>query len=143
MFDLVLQMKKPLTTATYIAAAKQAGLSDSTIAGKLGISVEDLQAVWNDIFQSASACIESGYAGLVDQFTTLAHQYQLVGESLKAVATAVGELATVEEIAMLVPVDLHIGPLTIAKKLSKHFIILRRYTPPSPEKTLEQSIEGN
>lgn len=127
-----------MNTDQYIVKLKTTNVSDPIIAEKLGISVEEVNRRWNRVLAEVQSNVDNGYNGLCDYFSLLAQQYQLVGESLKVVGSALGNVATSEEILKCITSD----PEETFKKLKSEFIILKSFSPPSPEE-LEKMMSNN
>jgi hypothetical protein len=120
---------------------KLAKVSDDRIAAKLGLSVEQVNQRWERILDRASRMTESGYGHLVNQFGILCHQYQLLGESLKPIAEALGNIMPLEEVERLIVGKAEDVALTL-KNLARSCIILRPFTPVNPVEALEQQTEN-
>lgn len=116
----------------YIVKWRSIGISDITIANKLGLTLDELSARWDRIFKDLTEQQESGYNDWCDRFRLLAAQYDLVGQSLKVMAVQINNLMSVEEITNLIKS----APTAeaAAEKLRKHAIVLRPYLKPDPEK---------
>lgn len=120
----------------------KAGTSPHIIAAKLGISVDEVKRRWADLQILAQEA--SGHGDLVMQYNLLCHQYQLLGESLKIVAKALGNAVPPHELReMIVPGDVD---LTF-KNLTEKCIILKSFAPQDPEESLrvhlKRTAEGN
>ena len=121
-------MNSKMTDDAYLYAWKKSGQSDETIAAKLSISPQEVkrrfimveQAVKEDRRQ------QLGVDMLVQQFNTLCLQYQMVGESLKAVAGNLSNLATPQEVRD----KLADGDDATVESLMSSFIILRPWIVP-------------
>ena len=128
-----------ITNDAYIIACKQAGLSDAITAARLGLSVDEVKASWERLVKDAETRASSGYPDLVQQYTIMAHQYQLLGESLKVIAFALDNHVTSEELQKGLPTQLDL----VASYLLQHYIILRKFTPADPEESLRKAIAAN
>lgn len=126
---------KQITDDNLLIKYKSAGVKDHVIAAKLGIPVEEVAIRWNQLVEIAGQPKANGYDALCAQFNTLALQYQLLGESMKVVAAALGDVMPLSEVSKLVAED----RLVTIKNLSEHCIILRPFTPVDPVKALEQA----
>jgi DNA-binding Lrp family transcriptional regulator len=89
----------------YILKMKFARQSNATIAAKLGVTEKEVVERLAYLHRLGETIMVNGYANLSEQFTTMAYQYQLLGESLKIVATSLGELMPEAEVAALVDKD--------------------------------------
>lgn len=113
------------------------------IAMRVGATVAEVEARWKELQAVAHAAQESGHQNLCNQVAVLAHQYQLVGESLKILAGAVGASMSPAELRPLITAD----PEQTLENLFKHCIILKPFTPVDPVESLERHLkqvrEGN
>jgi len=124
---------------SYLFKLKTAKVVDAIIARKLGITVEEMNRRWDRIVADLKASEHNGYNALCDQFTIMANQYQLLGGSLKVMAKVIGSVMTSREMEELVTSD----PKQTLENLRKNCIVLRCFTPVSPEEGLRQVVEGN
>lgn len=86
-----------------VAKYKLAGLSDKVVAAKLGVEPAEIAAAWAQILAVSQTVNQAvGYHAMIANFEVLCHQYQLLGESLKKVALALGNPMRAEEIRVLV-----------------------------------------
>lgn len=122
----------------YLFKLKSAGWTDAKIARKLGWTEAQVQQHLLSAVADFQQEMENGYASLKELFTTLCCQYQLVGESLKVLAGAIGDALSAEEIEALWEAD----PKKMAAKLRTHCIPLRPFAPPDPEPP-RSAEEGN
>ena len=122
---------------------KEAGFSDAAIGAKLGMTEDEVKVKWAELLQISQQRNVSGYVDLTVQFTVLCHQYQLLGESMKIVAGALGNMMPPNEIKALITAD----PEQTFKNLSTSCIILRPFVQVDPEQSLQESLkkvaEGN
>ena len=124
---------------SYLFKLKTAKVVDAIIARKLGITVEEMNRRWDRIVADLKVSEHNGYNALCDQFTIMANQYQLLGGSLKVMAKVIGSVMTSREMEELVTSD----PKQTLENLRKNCIVLRCFTPVSPEEGLRQVVEGN
>jgi len=66
-----------------LAKLKIGGWTDERISAKMGIPKEEVQKRWLAIKSIADSRSTAGMAELVGRFTSLCHQYELLGEGLK------------------------------------------------------------
>jgi len=122
---------------------KRANWTDRAIAAKLGVSVEEVARRWREILDRASQMSSSGYDQLNIQYQILCQQYQLLGESLKIIAAAIGNGAEPSDIRPLITPD----PEETIKNLMSKLIVLRPFTPMDPAESLKatekRTCEGN
>lgn len=122
----------------YLVKLKGMGWSNEKIAAKLSTTPEEVEKQWQAIIRMGNNLMASGYVDLQAQFNVLAHQYQLVGESLKAVCGGLGDVYHPSQLKKV------IDSLPPGKDLAEHLlencIILHRYIPVSPEKALSDSL---
>lgn len=109
---------------TYLIKLKALRLSNEKIAEKLGIHPNEVERRWQSLSATLVAATDSGYANLCDRFSILCAQYQLVGESLKEIARALGESVSVETLRNMISTD----PEETLQRL-KGLIILKPYVP--------------
>lgn len=131
----------PIGDDEVLAKYKIARMPDERIAAKMGITVEEVDKRWKRILERSSRMTESGYGHLLDQFTIFCNQYQLLGESMKIIAMALGNLMPVSEIEPLIVGDSEDVSMTL-KNLAKSCIILRPFTPVNPVESLQQATEA-
>ena len=122
-----------------IVRMKGAGVSTHRIALKLGMTEVQVDERWNAIRAEIADRATSGYASLVDQFTVMAHQYQLLGESLKIVAGALGNVMPDTEVQALFAAD----PKLTVRQLKQNCIILRPFVPVNPQESIDRTVQGN
>lgn len=123
----------------YLVRARQAGIPAKVIAAKLGMTVEQLEARWNDILQMVETQMSNGYLDLCNSVNVLATQYQLVGESLKIISQALGNVMAKDELKALIDPN----PEVTLKNLRERAIILRPYIAITPQESLEKTLKGN
>lgn len=123
----------------YLIKLKGAGFLNSAIAKKLGISESDVERRWKELESKFDSATASGYSAFCDTVTVMAHQYQLLGESLKIVASALGDRLTEKELDALVVPDRE----QTLKNLRHNCIILRPFIPVTPEESLKRTLQGN
>lgn len=122
-------------TDMYIIRLKGLRWPDNKIASKMGMTEDELEKIWKRIQNEASAILQNGYGTFCDAFSNMALQYQTLGESLKMIATAVGNRATFDDIEKALKA-LKLDPVlstAIASELVNTFIILRPFIPITPE----------
>src|SRR3990167_144141 len=129
-----------ITDDTYLLKAKMAGISDGIIAKKLGITEGEVNRRFLTIQVEQCAAVNNGTYGLIAQFNLLCHQYQLMGQSLKVFAEALGKSASYNEVQKVVQLS---EPTKVSENLLGSFLILKPFSPVMPEDSLRQSIEGN
>lgn len=127
-----------ITDETYLLKLKMAGISSASIAQRLGITKEEVERRWQLLQKKMEAMQKSGHQGLINQFTLLCGQYQLMGESLKIIAGALGNEVSTEELKAAIVPD---AEKTLENLRS--FIILRPFVPISPEESFKRMLEGN
>ena len=127
----------------YLFKLKSTKVADVVIAKKLGISVEEVALRWQRIVTDLQASEDNGYNALCDQFTVMANQYQLLGGSLKVMAGAIGSVMTSQELEGFIPLTSEEDRKLVLDSLRKHCIILRRFTPITPEEALKKAHTGN
>jgi len=128
---------------SYLFKLKTAKTPDAVIAKKLSISVEEVGRRWERIVADLKVSEHNGYNALCDQFTVMANQYQLLGASLKVMAGVIGSVMNSQELEELIPLADVENRKLVLENLRKHCIILRRFTPVSPEEVLHQVHAAN
>jgi len=123
----------------YLVKLMNTRLSPGLIAHRLGITVPELEQRWKRIQEEVKANFENGYYGLCEQMTTMAHQYQLLGESLKIFGMAIGNVMTDDEIRGL----LSDVPETTMSNLKSRAIVLRPFVQVDPEVSIKKTVQGN
>jgi hypothetical protein len=98
---------------------------DAAIAKKLSMEIGELNRRWDSIMAEIHSQQSNGYNNLREQYTVLCHQYQLLGESLKIVASVLA--ATMPDDEMLALIAEH--PQETIKNLRERAIVLRPYAP--------------
>jgi len=71
------------------------------IAKKLGWSVERVEQRWGELKEESLEIQKGAYGALVEKFTLLAHQYQLMGDTLKVLGGILGEPLSLAEASAL------------------------------------------
>lgn len=116
----------------WIVKYKSLGWPSAKIAKKFGgeWTAKDVDERWAAIQMEAQACTANGYGALVDKFTVMANQYQLLGDTMKYIGMALGNTISSEELKkLIVPGDTD----ATVKSLLEHCIILRPFFAfPSP-----------
>lgn len=123
----------------YLVKLKNAKLPDHLIAAKLGISVEEVQRRWCALFAEFQSMQANGYQNLIDQFTVLSNQYQLLGQSLMIIGNNLGGVLTTEELEALVVEDRE----QTLQNLRTKCIILRPVPLVDPQEFLKEGIKKN
>ena len=117
---------------------KAAGKSDAYIAGRMGIAVEDVQRRFNLLVERGDRMLSSGYGSMQEQFTILCAQYQLLGESLKAIGMGLSNAMPPEELRqLLVPGDVDKS----IRNILGGAIVLRPYVLVDPAKQIEEELK--
>ena len=118
----------------YLLRLKAAGWSNGRIASKMGISEEEVTMRIACTIAETKARLNCGMAALVDHFTVLCSQYQLLGESLKELARGIAnEMPTNELCQLLERGGCSAGSsLSTAVFLKENAIVLRPYVPQEP-----------
>jgi len=129
----------------YFIKLKAAGRSDKQIAARLGWSVEKVQAKWNELLAINEAMAGNKYADLQAQWLVFTNQYQLLGASLVAIGTGLGNIYQPEELKKLLHECGELEVDRVVAHLLKHCIILKPYVAQVPEDVLNESenIKGN
>jgi len=123
----------------YLIKLKGAGFSDAAIGKKLGLSEAWVTARWKEIEATFVTGHTSGFAALCDHVTVMAHQYQLLGESLKIAAEALSNRMSEPELVQLITPD----PVQTLKNLRSQCIILRPFVPITPEESIKRTAAEN
>lgn len=127
-----------ITDDAYLIRAKQAGISNEILAAKLNTTPERIEERWQDLLKIGDSLEGNGYMNLSEKFTVLLHQYQLLGESLKPICQALGDVASLNEI-----IEVHDpNPRKTAVRLIQNFIILRPYIFQDPTEEADEKSEG-
>lgn len=127
-----------ITDEVYLAKLKSLSLPDAVIAKKLGITEAEVGRKWQALQEQLNALNKNGYNALNDAALIMCHQYQLLGESLKIICGALGNVATAEEIEKAVVSDCKQTIINLDQ-----FIILKPFVPISPEEALKRTLSGN
>lgn len=125
-----------VTDELLILKYKMAGMSEKAIAAKLGITEEEVVKRLTSVIDRFSNSAENGYGQLTTAYLRLCNQYQLVGDSLKEVARALGNTASSEEVR----VCLSSNPEESLQKLLSSFIILHPFRPLTNAELLSEHI---
>jgi len=124
----------------HLVKLKLSKVPDAHIAAKFGITKEALEIRWQRVQREIRDAAQGSFAQLVDQFTVMAHQYQLLGESMKIVAGAIGDTMPSEEIRALIGEN----DEETLRNLKTKAIVLRPFTAPiSPEESIRKTAVGN
>jgi len=115
---------------------KQAGWTDEAIAKKFGLTVEEIQKRWAVLLNREKQQSATGYDDLSAQYLILSHQYQLMGESLKALAMGLSAVPTLGEVADCITGD----PQETLKRITSSFILLEPYKAVDPIASLEAHL---
>lgn len=116
-------------TDAYMVKMISAGKTNEQIAAKLGMTPLQVSVRWEKIKAEAEANQTNGYYSLCDKFTVLVNQYQLMGETLKVIAFALGQVVPEEELVKIITSN----PEETLKNLKTKTIILRAYIEPPME----------
>jgi CTP synthase (UTP-ammonia lyase) len=116
---------------------KMAGIPNHLIAAKMGISVNEVERRWKDL-EAIAKEMDSGYVALVAQYTVLCQQYQLLGESLKIISSAISNRMTIADVDAIIA---SCKPEEISLKLMSSSIILRPFIQVNPEESLKESTQ--
>lgn len=138
MNDINKQVRQ-VTDDNLLIKYKTARIKDDVIASKLGISVEEVNLRWNQLVEIANQSKANGHEDLCVQFNTLSLQYQLLGESLKIVGAALGDVLPMSEVSKLIVEG---NKAQTLKNLSEQCIILRPFTPVNPVEALEAATQA-
>jgi hypothetical protein len=122
----------------YLIRCKSAGIPNDQIAGRLGISIEEVEKQWKQAVQT-SLRSSNGFQDFVNQFTTLAHQYQLVGESLKVFANCLSNTPSIEEIRNVLTDDKEESALAILSS----FLVFRAFQYQDVEELIKKTLKDN
>jgi hypothetical protein len=128
-----------MTTDEYLIKMKSAGIKDSIIAGKLGMTENEVANRWKALLEAAQAGVPCGYLALCTQFSELCEKYRLLGECLKITAAALSDRASSEDVRGMIRDD----PDQTIYNLINTFIVLRPFTPVTSEDSIQKSIEQN
>lgn len=126
----------------YIIKLKMAKVPDVQIAAKIGCTVEELNMRWIAILASAESAEmmqENGYAELTKFYNTFALQYQLLGQTMVQVGSALQEPLTLLQIADLIR---GLSAEKAAEKLLKNAIVLKKFVAPDPSKLVLLASAG-
>jgi len=115
----------------YLWAWKNAGQSDDTVAGKLGIKPEEVAARYIAMEAAIANQQSLGIDHMIAQFNALCFQYQLLGEALKVIVASLGQTVTPQEVKEKLTEDQD----KTVENLMKNFIILHPWKPSGPELT--------
>lgn len=116
---------KPTTDLSLIASYRRRGMPCEWIMAKMGISPETYEAACAALDGAEARLKSTGYQNLANVFTLLCHQYQLVGDSLKAMGEGLQNVVTEAEILA----KLKTGTVEEqARDIASSFIILHPFT---------------
>lgn len=118
------------------------GLSDDKIARRLGCTVAEVEEEWLKICNVVLAAQKSGYPELQQQFLILGNQYQLMGESLKAIGNGLGNICQPDELRQLlngIAVGTTLEIEKVVELLISEVIVLKPYVAIDPLKSLEET----
>lgn len=122
----------------YLVKLKRLNWNDERIAAKLGCSAEEVQKQWNLILNEAQQNQINGYHNLMDYWTRLCQQYNLLGSSLMGMGEALSQVMTDEEVANLVSPN----PIKTLENLRANCIILRPFVHRVPPPTIDENEPG-
>ncbi len=108
------------------------------IAAKMGMTVEQVEQRLKQIREKTIVEQASGYLALCNQFTVMAHQYQLLGESMKIISRALANQMDSSELKALITAD----PEQTLENLTKSCIILKPFIGVDPEKSLQEHLKS-
>lgn len=133
-------MNTPVTEETkYLIKLKGAGFTDATIAKKLGIPEAEVVRQWKELEAAFLSGSLSGFAAFCDHVTVTAHQYQLLGESLKIMAEVLSNPVSEKELREMVVADID----QTIKNLQSRCIMLRPFIPVTPEESIRRTTKNN
>lgn len=124
-------------TEYWILKYKSAHWTSENIAKKLSTTPQEIDRIWESMVAQSKSETANGSLPLAHQFTVFAYQYQLLGESLKVMASALSNEATTTEIRQLIDSD----PLASAERIRSRFIVLRPFQFQDPEKALQDGLK--
>lgn len=130
----------------YLIKLKQLGLSNESIAKKIGWEVYQVEKAWQDILKQASSLVNNGLGELQAAFDNLCLMYEALGESLKVQGFMLGNAASREEICKVLDANSSISHEDINQcldKLMTSFIILRPFVVPTPKEQMEADVKKN
>lgn len=130
---------RKVTDDSMLFAYKKAGLPSDVIAAKLSLTVEEVEARYAAICSLVSQSTGQGYQNMIDHFTVLSHQYQLLGLSLRLLAEMLQRSSTLEEVRKVLTGD----PEKDAATLISSFVIMPPPPPINLEEELKKSISSN
>jgi len=130
-------MSSIIDTDKLLVKYKTAGQPDHIIAAKLGIPVDEVKKRWAEL-ETLAKEMDCGYIALSTQYNILCQQYQLLGESLKIIANALGNRMTIAEVNQIL---CSAGPGEAATKVISSAIVLRPFKGIDPIESLKESTQ--
>jgi hypothetical protein len=137
----------------HILKLKSLSFSDERIAKKLGMTPEQVAERWKQIQEEMARMQENGYSDLCNCFTIMCQQYQLLGGSLRILATILDHRVPESELEMTFTPDrlkesdakIAFSPEQKAWLMSKlrKFIVLHPVAPMTAEEMVKTVLKGN
>lgn len=124
---------------SYLIRALSTGVPINVIASKLRMKESEVLARKEEIIRMVEDQTANGYLALCDFFHIFAHQYQLLGESMKIMGQALGNAATDAELKKLITTD----PEETLRNIRLNCIVLRPYVAKDPQVEANKTVAGN
>ena len=134
------EKKKMIGDDQYLVKCKQTGLKNEVIAEKMGITPDEVERRFRQLIQIADQIQSNGWVDFQNQFTVLCTHYQLLGESLKAIAQGLQPLTPSE-------IEHHLAGSSedikrSLESLTQNCIILKKFIPVDPIQALEEQTRS-
>jgi hypothetical protein len=119
----------------YLIRMKRGHFSDKQVAARLGVPVERVTEVWNEFEKQIKQFQATGTVDMINQFNIALHQYQLLGDSFKALAAGMENRVAKDKLMEFVSEEQ-------ADKLLENFIIINPFKLQDPHHLLEEAMEA-
>lgn len=110
----------------FLIKLKQLRFTDAQIANRLRITPEEVGRRWAELLTVAAAVEKNGHWHLVNTFSLMSHQYQLLGETMKAIGGQVCKGPSLDEVRAVIANG---PPETAAERLVETFVVMNPFTP--------------
>jgi len=130
---------KKVTNDSVIFAYKKAGVPSAVVAKKLNLTAEEVDARYQAICAELAAPGHQGYQNMIDHFTVMTHQYQLLGLSLRLMAEMIQKSVPASEVLKVLTGD----PEKDAAAVVQFFVVLPLPDPVNLEEELKKSVSSN
>jgi hypothetical protein len=120
----------PVTDTSYLVRLKRKDKSDEFIAAKMGLTVPEVQDLWDKLCQEATIERDNGLKELRQVVIILSNQFQLLGQSLGLISGVLDDTIPPEDLRKVIK-DCPLGT-DLAVHLTAKLIVLRPFQMPTP-----------